>query len=103
MNSNDPYYKKTISYTLDTYNFAFKVSQDLFSSLDVDRGTQRLLRTFLFEKIDSFTKVLDLGCGYGSIGIFLKKICPKAQVHMVDRDALAVEYAKENALLNDIV
>ncbi len=102
MNSIDPYYKKTVPYTFEGNTFAFKVSQDLFSSLEVDHGTQRLLRTFLFEKIDSFTKVLDLGCGYGPIGIVLKKICASAEVHMIDRDALAVEYAKANAQLNGV-
>lgn len=102
VNNSDPYYKKTVFYKLDTHNVKFKVSQDLFSSLEVDHGTQRLLRTFLFGKIDSFNKVLDLGCGYGPIGIVLKKICPKAEVHMVDRDALAVAYASANAELNDV-
>lgn len=102
MNIIDAYYKKTVPYKFEGNHFEFKVSQDLFSSLEVDHGTQRLLRTFLFEKIDSFKKVLDLGCGYGPIGIVLKKTCPESQVHMVDRDALAVEYAKANAELNDV-
>lgn len=102
MNIIDSYYKKTVLYTFEGNTYAFKVSQDLFSSLEVDHGTQRLLRTFLFEKIDSFTKVLDLGCGYGPIGIVLKKICPEAQVHMTDRDALAIAYAKANAELNGV-
>ncbi|HSW88719.1 MAG TPA: methyltransferase [Candidatus Saccharimonadales bacterium] len=102
MNIIDPYYKKTVPYKFEGNTFEFKVSQDLFSSLEVDHGTQRVLRTFLFEKIDSFKKVLDLGCGYGPIGIVLKKICPEAQVHMTDRDALAVEYAKANAELNGV-
>ncbi len=102
MNIIDPYYKKTISYKLDKYVVQFKLSQDLFSSQEVDHGTQRLLRTLLFEHVDSFNKALDLGSGYGPIGIMLKKICPKADVHMVDRDALALEYSKANAELNNI-
>ena len=51
-------------------------------------------------KGESLRKVLDLGCGYGPIGIALKSLNPGAALHMVDRDALAVRYASENALLN---
>lgn len=97
-----PYYKKTINYKLNDYNLEFMVSQNLFSSQIVDNGTQRLLRTLLFEHIDKFRKALDLGCGYGPIGIVLKKICPESKVHMVDRDALALEYSKVNAELNNV-
>src|SRR5579859_6355428 len=102
MNTLEPYYKKTIHYKFENYILSSKVSQDLFSSLDIDHGTQRLLRTLLFEKIDTFKKALDVGCGYGVIGIILKKICPNAEVHMVDRDALAIAYTKENVILNDV-
>lgn len=102
MDKLDPYYKKNISYMFGDHNLAFMVSQDLFSSQVVDNGTQRLLRTLLFEKIDSFDKALDLGSGYGPIGIALKKICPLSEVHMTDRDALAIEYSKANAELNKV-
>ncbi len=102
MDIGNPYYKKTIDFTFGDYNLKFNVSQDLFSSQVIDHGTQRLLRTLLFEKIDSFSKALDLGCGYGPIGVVLKKICPNAEVQMVDRDALALVYAQENAKLNGV-
>lgn len=102
MNIIDSYYKKTISYKLGDLNLEFIVSQDLFSSQVIDHGTQRLLRTLIFEHIDKFTKVLDLGCGYGPIGIALKKMCPQAEVHMVDRDALAIEFSNTNSKINNI-
>jgi len=102
MDTQNPYYKKNITYRFGEHNLEFMVSQDLFSSQVVDNGTQRLLRTLLFEKIDSFDKALDLGSGYGPIGIALKKICPHSEVHMTDRDALALEYSKANAELNKV-
>ncbi len=102
MSDHDPYYKKTINFKLDEHNLEFMISQDLFSSQAIDNGTQRLLRTLLFEKINSFEKVLDLGCGYGPIGITLKKMCPPSEVHMTDRDALALQYSKTNATLNHV-
>lgn len=102
MNLIDLYLKKTISYKHNHHNLQFKISQELFSSLNIDHGTQRLLRTLLFENIDSYKKVLDLGCGYGPIGVAMKKVCPSTEIHMVDVDALALEFAKENAHLNEI-
>jgi len=100
MNLIDIYSKKTVSYKHRPHSLEFKLSQELFSSLDIDHGTQRLLRTLLFENIHSYKKVLDLGCGYGPIGITMKKVCTSAEVHMVDVDALSLEFARENAGLN---
>lgn len=95
----DAYYKKTIDFTFQDKKLKFKVSQALFSSHIIDSGTQRLLRTFMNSK-GFFNKILDLGCGYGPIGITLKTLYPNSEIHMVDRDALALEYAQINADLN---
>ncbi len=95
----DAYYKKTINYKYQDKELKFKVSQALFSSHIIDSGTQRLLRTFMNNQ-RRFNKILDLGCGYGPIGITLKILNPNSEVHMVDRDALALEYSRLNAELN---
>ena len=102
MNQIDPYYKKTVSYKLGTHELQFIVSQEIFSSLDIDKGTQRLLRSLLFENINSYSKALDLGCGYGPIGIALKKLSPNSEVHMVDIDSISLDYAVENSKLNGV-
>lgn len=102
MSNPDVYFKKTVKYRYGEHNFEFRVSQALFSSYDIDLGTQRLLRTFFSEKLEGFNKVLDLGCGYGPIGIALKRVFKPDIVHMVDRDALALEYSRQNAELNGI-
>ena len=98
---DDPYYKKTVSLDVGGRSFSFRVSQTLFSSHSVDVGTELLLRTLHREGV-GFEKVLDVGCGYGPIGVVLKGLNPTATLHMVDRDALAVGYASQNALLNGI-
>ena len=77
MNLVQLYYKKTIKYKYQNIDFKFLVSQNLFSSQKIDNGTNRLLRTLTFQNVNKFNKVLDLGCGYGPIGIILKKISEK--------------------------
>jgi 16S rRNA (guanine1207-N2)-methyltransferase len=101
--SKDVYYKKEIVIKDHGHTMRFRVSQDLFSSYQIDVGTRFLLRTIAAET-DAAThqKILDLGCGYGPIGLILKKLDEKRIVHMVDRDALAVKYTRQNAELNQL-
>ncbi len=47
-------------------------------------------------------KALDVGCGYGVLGITLAKLNPKLEVYMVDVNPSAVEAAKRNAELNGV-
>ena len=96
---DDPYFKKTVGFEIGGLGLEFRVSQTLFSSHAIDAGTELLVRA-LHDTGVRFEKVLDLGCGYGPIGIALKALNPGAALHMTDRDALAVRYARENALLN---
>ncbi len=98
--SEDPYFKKVIPFRYCRKELQFRVSQDLFSSYQVDLGTQSLLRTVTPECASPFRKVLDLGCGYGAIGLTLKALNPECEVHAVDRDALALEFCRQNVDLN---
>lgn len=79
-----------------------RVSQSLFSSHDIDAGTRLLLRSLDGLRPGEPISVLDLGCGYGPIGIALKIAEPKRLVRVIDRDALAVEYARQNIALNGL-
>ncbi|MCY4527712.1 MAG: methyltransferase [Chloroflexi bacterium] len=98
---DDPHYKKTVDFLIAGLSLQFRVSQSLFSSHEIDVGTAFLLRT-IHREAGEYRKVLDLGCGYGPIGITMKALNPDAVVHMVDRDALAVSYAARNAKLNGL-
>ncbi|MEI8167063.1 MAG: methyltransferase [Chloroflexales bacterium] len=94
----DAYHKKRLAYSLRGQSFAFEVGHTLFSSFEVDDGTDLLLRTL--EPTTPPTRILDLGCGCGVIGITLAKRFPEAAVIMADKDLLAVRYARHNATLN---
>lgn len=100
-NALEKYYKKDVNYRYKGEDLVFKVSQSLFSSQDIDLGTRRLLQSISSENIH-YSKVLDLGCGYGPIGVSLKKVNYNAIIHMVDRDALAIGYSKLNSELNHV-
>jgi 16S rRNA G1207 methylase RsmC len=45
---------------------------------------------------------LDLGCGYGVLGLAMARLAPAGHTVLVDKDYVAVEYARKNAHLNDI-
>jgi 16S rRNA (guanine1207-N2)-methyltransferase len=97
----DVYFKKAIPFTYAGRALTFRVAQDLFSSHDIDLGTRLLLRT-LADRAGGWRRILDLGCGYGPIGLALRAAHPAAEVHLVDRDALAVAYTRQNACLNGL-
>ena len=95
----DVYFKKEIIYPFEGEKFKFDVGNTLFSTFDLDNGTDILLRTIVPNNPKS---ILDIGCGYGPIGIVLAKKNPQAQVTMIDKDLLAVRYAKLNIEKNNI-
>src|SRR4051812_20677263 len=100
--AEDPHYKKAISFSQFGRTWTFQVSQDLFSSYDIDVGTKFLLRTISDHSDSPIGAVLDLGCGYGPIGLTLKELYRDAVVHLVDRDALAIAYSRRNAEINNV-
>jgi 16S rRNA G1207 methylase RsmC len=93
----DVYFKKRIEYTCRGQPFAFDVAHTLFSSYQIDEGTDLFLRTI---EVLEPRNIIDMGCGCGVIGIVLARQFPAAQVISLDRDLLAVRYTQHNAALN---
>jgi 16S rRNA G1207 methylase RsmC len=89
----------TIQVNLLDHDLTFKTRWGVFSPRAIDEGTQLFLKHV---DIQEFDKCLDLGCGYGPIGLAVAKSCPKGEVHMVDKDFIAVELSNANAKLNNI-
>ncbi|TCS81558.1 class I SAM-dependent methyltransferase [Tepidibacillus fermentans] len=73
--------------------FQFKTDSGVFSKKRVDFGTALLIETVQFPQS---TKILDLGCGYGPVGIVSASVIEKGLVHMVDINERAIELAKYN-------
>ena len=71
----------------------------LFSPNGLDRGTLAMLSVVQFQVGQ---RVLDLGCGYGAVGILAAKLVGAENVVMVDNDPLAVQVSKENLVLNRV-
>ncbi len=101
-NQPDALFKKTVTLAWGGRVLSFRVAQDLFSSHRVDVGSGFLLRTLAEFHPGPFDKILDLGCGYGPIGLALRSASEESRVHLVDRDALAVDYARQNVALNGL-
>ena len=96
------YFKKTLTFKHDDKTLQFRVSQELFSSYEIDAGTRFLLRTMGKLPLGNAHRVLDVGCGYGPLGLMLGKLDKRRTVHLVDRDALAVDFAQQNATSNNL-
>ncbi len=71
----------------------------LFSPESVDEGSRLLLRYMDVGRSDD---ILDLGCGYGVLGLTLAKRAPEGRTLLVDKDFVAVEYARRNIARNHL-
>ena len=78
-------------------SLAFSATWGLFSPKAIDAGTHLLIEHLHIRENDT---CLDLGCGYGAIGITLAKCAQTATVYMVDKDFVAVDYARKNVKQN---
>lgn len=77
----------------------FHSTWGLFSPREIDAGTRLLLKHI---EVKSTDNCLDLGCGYGPIGITLAQLAPQGQVLLIDKDFVAVEYSNKNIARNRI-
>lgn len=92
--------RKTWQTTLRNIPLSFTTDLGVFSRDKVDFGSQLLIESFIEPKIPG--KILDLGCGYGPVGIAIAKSFPKRQIVMSDINERAVELARHNATINSI-
>ncbi|MFF2484053.1 class I SAM-dependent methyltransferase [Paenibacillus sp. NPDC058071] len=91
--------RQTHQAELRGYALKFVTDAGVFSKSGVDFGTRVLLDAI---ELPAGARVLDVGCGYGPIGLTAAKLVQNGQVTMIDINERAVELAKENAKLNGI-
>ncbi|MHA2399928.1 MAG: class I SAM-dependent methyltransferase [Promethearchaeota archaeon] len=104
---NQHYYSKypdtqvqifTISESLRRHLFVFKTITGVFSYKKIDLGTKTLIENMVIpHEAGTF---LDLGCGYGVIGIVLSYISPRSLVYFIDINKRAMWCTRENINLN---
>lgn len=90
---------KRIAGLLRRNRLQFLTAPGIFSKDRVDRGAALLADAAI---IKPGWSVLDLGAGYGAIGLAVAKAFPSARVTLVDINERAVELCRMNAALNDV-
>lgn len=81
------------------HRFAFRTDAGVFSRGKLDRGTELLLEALV---IGPGERILDLGCGYGAIGIVAARLSPTSAVVLTDVNERAVALARTNLAANGI-
>ena len=103
---NDHYYTRVpqseskpvaCEYTYRGIPLSFQTDAGVFSKGEVDTGTRLLLEALPEEMTGD---ILDLGCGWGVIGITVKRKWPETRVMMADVNTRALELSRENAKRN---
>lgn len=80
--------------------FTFETDAGVFSKSEVDFGSRVLIDTFELPEVEGV--LLDVGCGYGPIGLSIAKANPEREVHMMDINTRAVALAQKNAQVNGV-
>ena len=88
---------KKINVIINNLPFSFYTDNGVFSKKGLDFGTRTLLESLKNIK----GNVLDIGCGYGPIGIYVAKIF-KTNVDMVDINKRSLDLSLKNAKLNEV-
>ncbi len=85
---------RSIDYTVKNTSFVFYTDNGVFSKSNVDYGTNLLINTYL-DNCKKTEEVLDVGCGYGVIGIVISKINGQ-KVEQIDINKRALHLTEMN-------
>ncbi|OQO87954.1 methyltransferase [Enterococcus casseliflavus] len=83
----------------DELSLEFETNESVFSPKGLDAGTKAMLKEAVINDQD---RILDLGCGYGFVGIYLAKKYPDTTVTMTDISANAIDLTTKNAQRNEV-
>ena len=106
------YYDKTPEVESNTSQFSYTHHQTtlllttdagVFSKGKIDFGSDLLVQTFLkAHPPGPKKKVVDVGCGYGPIGLMIAKVAPHDAVTLLDVNQRALALAEKNRIDNQI-
>jgi len=105
---NDHYYsakprsasdRRVFEATLREFRLRLTSDAGVFSRDGVDYGSRALIEHMEFP---ANARVLDIGCGYGPIGLIAARLAPQGHVKLIDINERAVELAKLNAETNGV-
>jgi len=89
-----------IRFNIGNHEMILHTDRGVFSRSKLDYGTKVLLENINYQL--DYKTIIDMGCGYGPIGIFSAKSCPKSKVIMADVNERAVLLARENIAKNNV-
>ena len=93
---------REIPFSYNDYEFTFLSDNGVFAKNKIDYASKLLVDNFLKSHItEKEIKVLDVGCGYGFIGIVVSKVTG-ADVDLIDVNKRAVHLAERNINLNKV-
>ena len=90
-----------IDYQVNGIDLKFTTDAGVFSKLRVDYGSGVLIKKMLDVDFPQ-NNILDVGTGYGPIGLFAAKFWPKQTVEMIDVNQRGLDLAKKNAEINHV-
>ena len=96
-NENLPSNVKSTFCVVKEHKFTFLTDNGVFSKDGLDFGSRLLLESIPLDEVGA--KVLDMGCGYGTIGIIINKLT-NHDIDMVDVNLRAMHLARRNAKEN---
>ena len=93
---------KEIEFLFSDKTFNFFTDSGVFSKNKIDFGSELMLKTFLKHTSLKKGTFLDIGCGYGPVGIIVKTFLPELNIYLSDVNERALELTEKNMKLNNI-
>lgn len=99
---NSKSHQQKFEVVINAKNLSFFYDNGVFSKGQIDFGSHLLLNTILEHEPKEAVQILDMGCGYGVIGITLASFFEEASITMADINERAVALSIQNARLNQV-